>query len=172
VLFPPPPDPFANKSFVEIRAMDEQGIKSLPPWENPIANVLPGSPFRGGSSELAIEWRIAPHGSLPAPRPVGFQSHHGVSSVWADKNIPGYCSEKTPAVLMKTTRIIMQLEAYSIASERILHSGKELPFKTSTGVTYNQELRGGSQKNSSRLRTSLTLSEKRTSESSMPTGKD
>ena len=27
-------------------------------------------------------WQVGKHGSMPIPRPVGTQSHHGVNSVW------------------------------------------------------------------------------------------
>ena len=46
-------------------------------------------------------WKIARHGDMPSPRPSGYQSHHGVNSVWADANFQGYLAEDAPAVLMK-----------------------------------------------------------------------
>jgi RHS repeat-associated protein len=46
-------------------------------------------------------WRIGPHGEMPNPRPAGFESHHGVNSVWMEENVVGYTAGDAPAVLMK-----------------------------------------------------------------------
>jgi hypothetical protein len=43
---------------------------------------------------------VGSHGSMPRPRPAGMESHHGVNSVWAEANIPGYRAADAPAVLM------------------------------------------------------------------------
>ncbi len=40
------------------------------------------------------------HKDWPSPRPTGMQSHHGVMSAWADKNVPGYVADNAPTVLM------------------------------------------------------------------------
>lgn len=41
------------------------------------------------------------HGDMPRPRPAGYQAHHGVNSVWADANVPGYNAADAPSILMK-----------------------------------------------------------------------
>lgn len=38
---------------------------------------------------------------MPNPRSTGYQSHHGVNSVWVDANFEGYLAKNAPAVLMK-----------------------------------------------------------------------
>ena len=43
---------------------------------------------------------VGRHGSMPIPRPVGFQSHHGVNSVWMKANYLRYRATDAPAVLM------------------------------------------------------------------------
>ena len=45
-------------------------------------------------------WRVRRHGDMPIPRPAGFQSHHGVNSVWFEANLPGYRAVDAPGVLM------------------------------------------------------------------------
>ncbi|HOX17638.1 MAG TPA: RHS repeat-associated core domain-containing protein [Spirochaetales bacterium] len=44
---------------------------------------------------------VGRHGSMPAPRPAGMESHHGVNSVWMEANVPGYSANNAPAILMK-----------------------------------------------------------------------
>jgi len=46
---------------------------------------------------------VGPHGAMPRPRPAGMESHHGVNSVWAEANVPGYRPASAPAVLMGAT---------------------------------------------------------------------
>ena len=43
---------------------------------------------------------VGQHGSMPSPRPIGFQSHHGVNSVWMKANYLRYKAADAPAVLM------------------------------------------------------------------------
>ncbi len=43
---------------------------------------------------------VGRHGSMPTPRPYGFQSHHGVNSVWMKANFLGYKAPDAPAVLI------------------------------------------------------------------------
>jgi hypothetical protein len=38
---------------------------------------------------------------MPSPRPSGYESHHGVNSVWSEANVPGYEAADAPAVLMR-----------------------------------------------------------------------
>lgn len=38
---------------------------------------------------------------MPAPRPEGFESHHGVNSIWMKENVAGYRAGDAPSVLMK-----------------------------------------------------------------------
>ena len=33
------------------------------------------------AAKSAVDWKVAPHGKMPSPRPSGYQSHHGVNSV-------------------------------------------------------------------------------------------
>jgi RHS repeat-associated protein len=47
------------------------------------------------------DWKVGPHGDMPSPRPKGYESHHGVNSVWAKANVPGYDPSKAPAILMQ-----------------------------------------------------------------------
>jgi RHS repeat-associated protein len=57
---------------------------------------LPGSPkYRGPTWTLYRR-----HGGVPSPRPKGYQSHHGVNSVWLENNVLGYNAEDAPAVLV------------------------------------------------------------------------
>lgn len=37
---------------------------------------------------------------MPSPRPAGYQSHHGVNSVWMESYFGGYVAGDAPAVLM------------------------------------------------------------------------
>jgi len=52
-------------------------------------------------SKNGPDWKVAAHGNMPTPRPPGYQSHHGVNSVWAEANIEGYVAKDAPAILMK-----------------------------------------------------------------------
>jgi hypothetical protein len=54
-----------------------------------------------GKQSETRSWQVGRHGDMPTPRPVGFESHHGVNSVWSEVNIPGYRAVDAPAVLMK-----------------------------------------------------------------------
>lgn len=45
--------------------------------------------------------QVGRHGDMPTPRPDGYQSHHGVNTVWMKENTPGYVASDAPAVLMK-----------------------------------------------------------------------
>jgi len=45
--------------------------------------------------------QVGRHGDMPTPRPDGYQSHHGVNTVWMKENTPGYIASDAPAVLMK-----------------------------------------------------------------------
>lgn len=44
---------------------------------------------------------FARHGDVPSPRPTGFQSHHGVNSVWVRNNFTDYVADNAPTVLMR-----------------------------------------------------------------------
>ena len=41
------------------------------------------------------------HGDVPSPRPQGFQSHHGVNSVWVENNYLGYVADDAPTILLR-----------------------------------------------------------------------
>jgi pretoxin HINT domain-containing protein/HNH/endonuclease VII toxin of polymorphic toxin system component len=43
---------------------------------------------------------VGRHRDMPAPRPTGLESHHGVNSVWMEANVPGYSALDAPAVLI------------------------------------------------------------------------
>ena len=53
------------------------------------------------SENKAALWKVGRHGDMPSPRPDGYESHHGVNSVWMEENVAGYTASDAPAVLMK-----------------------------------------------------------------------
>jgi RHS repeat-associated protein len=53
-----------------------------------------------GQGETPL-WQVGRHGDMPSPRPSGYESHHGVNSVWSEANVPGYEAADAPAVLMR-----------------------------------------------------------------------
>jgi hypothetical protein len=57
-------------------------------------------PLALGNATNGADDVVGSHGSMPRPRPAGMESHHGVNSVWAEANIPGYRAADAPAVLM------------------------------------------------------------------------
>jgi RHS repeat-associated protein len=63
-------------------------------------------PEQPASSEPATSvnqdlWAVGSHGDMPEPRPKGYQSHHGVNSVWVDANFDDYVQNDATAILMK-----------------------------------------------------------------------
>lgn len=64
------------------------------PPEDPLGLVSPAADDGEGN------FAVGTHKDWPSPRPVGMQSHHGVMSAWAEKNVPGYVAAKAPTVLM------------------------------------------------------------------------
>jgi RHS repeat-associated protein len=114
----PPPAPAAL-------ADTPSGQMRLPQQLNIFEDAQPLTPLRpipeggiGGGSQAADEtpgqlkldfddvasgpdWRVGPHGDMPSPRPGGYESHHGVNSVWMEENVPGYKAADAPAVLMR-----------------------------------------------------------------------
>lgn len=45
-------------------------------------------------------WFVGRHASMPAPRPRGLESHHGVLDAWMRANFDKYCTGDAPAMLM------------------------------------------------------------------------
>jgi RHS repeat-associated protein len=66
---------------------------------NPL-NFKGNRSFGIGEGEDAF-WVVGRHGDMATPRPSGYQSHHGVNTVWAEANIRGYKADQAPAVLMR-----------------------------------------------------------------------
>ena len=83
----------------------------------------PGAPG-ASNGETDPLWRVGRHGDMPSPRPEGYESHHGVNSVWMRKNVPGYKPDDAPAVLMKNdpfhnaTRAVMNRFRSEIAARQ------------------------------------------------------
>jgi RHS repeat-associated protein len=84
------------------------GEEDLAVWER-VLGLVPGASevlgiargVRGidRAADLNDVFRVAPHGSMPSPRP-GMESHHGLNSVWMEANRPGYNAADAPAVLL------------------------------------------------------------------------
>jgi hypothetical protein len=64
------------------------------PPEDPLGLVSPAADDGEGN------FAVGTHKDWPSPRPAGMEAHHGVMSVWADANVPGYVAENAPSVLM------------------------------------------------------------------------
>ncbi|MCP3994678.1 MAG: hypothetical protein GY722_06400 [bacterium] len=47
-----------------------------------------------------VRYLVGRHADMPSPRPSGFQSHHGVNSVWMEANYSRYRPSEAPAILM------------------------------------------------------------------------
>ena len=78
----------------DIRGEDGDLVKDRLNPLNPINFEDRSSP---SDAEMFVVGR---HGSMPSPRPNGFQSHHGVNSVWMEANYLRYKATDAPAVLM------------------------------------------------------------------------
>ena len=79
-----------------VPAMENAGVGALNAYRNsPLASES------GHIGEVDDIWLVDRHGNMPRPRPSGTESHHGVNSVWAEANIPGYEAVDAPAILMK-----------------------------------------------------------------------
>jgi RHS repeat-associated protein len=44
---------------------------------------------------------VGRYADMPSPRPAGMEAHHGINSIWARANVPGYSGGDAPAVLME-----------------------------------------------------------------------
>ncbi len=98
-------------------AADKARIKNNLPKEDGLAAPVPSAAGGGNSkppdapvaqgpsprpdNEGDDDFWVGRHADMPSPRP-GQNSHHGVLSAWAQKNLPGYNQGNAPAVLMPT----------------------------------------------------------------------
>ena len=66
-----------------------------------VSQVDEAAPLNRVDVDAEDVWTVGRHGDMPRPR-TGYESHHGVNSVWAEANVPGYRAVDAPAILMKT----------------------------------------------------------------------
>ena len=77
--------------------------KTLAQEVGPIVNSTT-SPAGAGGAATEIEadiWIVGRHGDMPKPRPLGYESHHGVNTIWMKNNIARSKADDAPGVLMK-----------------------------------------------------------------------
>jgi hypothetical protein len=97
--------------FLSMRASEVGAfLDETAPFLNPSnyrydpAKLYGGLPLPDYVSPTAVQdatWTVGSHGDMPSPRPIGYESHHGVNSVWMEANTPGYNASDAPAILMQ-----------------------------------------------------------------------
>jgi hypothetical protein len=78
--------------------------ENLPGDRSPITNnkivlFTDINQFRAALARNEQPFYVGNHGDI-SPRPTGYQSHHGVNSVWMEKNYVGYVANDVPSVYM------------------------------------------------------------------------
>src|SRR6266446_231997 len=96
---------FLSARVGEVGAFLDETVPILNPanYRYEPARLYSGLPLPEYVSPTAAEeaaWTVGPHGDMPSPRPSGYESHHGVNSIWMRENYSDYSASQAPGVLM------------------------------------------------------------------------
>jgi hypothetical protein len=99
------PTPLASEAADVAQAQQAKNVAQGPwrPVESPDGSGIAAEPVQPlpAAGESEPTWLVGRHGDMPSPRPAGYQSHHGVNTVWMEENFSTSRAVDAPAVLMK-----------------------------------------------------------------------